>query len=344
MNESSAWVTSEDELRAVLPPPARRTTLKILPQLESTGRTWIRNAGLVGLATRTGDGLVETVARAQPTSLAHAPDDLRILISNAPDARIGAIGPSLAANPSTGMIAILPGLDSTLRANGTATATTGTIELNVRETYMHCPKAFVRSELWKAERPTSLGRREAEEGEGLGAAARAFIAASPFLLLGTCNEQGEADVSPRGDPPGLVALEEAPGTLLLPDRPGNHIADSFRNILAQPTAGVLFLIPKIDWALRVSGEARLTTDARRLAALAVGGKAPKLAIELRVRRSALAPAPCLEPVWASAETPPRVPSLGRTIVEQVEPTGRFRALKGRILDRVLDRDVKQNLY
>lgn len=346
MSESSAWVTSEDELRAVLPPPAARTTLKILPRLESIGRTWIRNAGLVGLATQADDGLVETIARAQTTNLAHAPDDLRILISNAPDARIGSADPNLGANPSTGMIAILPGLDSTLRANGTATTTTttGGIELNVRETYMHCPKAFVRSRLWKVNRPTSLEGLAAEEGESLGAGARSFIAASPFLLLGTCNDRGEADVSPRGDPPGLVAIEETTDTLLLPDRPGNHIADSFRNILARPTAGVLFLVPKVDWALRVSGEARITTDTRRLAALAVGGKAPKLAIELRVRRSALTPAPCLASVWASAETPPKVPSLGRTIVEQVEPKGRFRTLKGKLLDRVLDRDVKTNLY
>lgn len=344
MDESEAWITNEDELRAVIPPPAKRTTLKIRPRLESTGRTWIRSAGLVGLAMRADDGLVETVARVQPANLAHAPDDRRILISNAPDARVGALDASLAAGTSTGMIAILPGLDSTLRANGAATSTTGAIELDVRETYMHCPKAFVRSRLWKTDRPTALGGLEAEEGVRLGTGARAFIAASPFLLLGTCNDRGEADVSPRGDPPGRVAIEEAADTLLLPDRPGNHIADSFRNILTQATAGVLFLVPKVAWALRVSGEARLTTDPRRLADLAVGGKTPKLAIELRVRRTALAPAPCLESLWASAASPPEVPSLGRTIVEQVEPKGRFRALKGKLLDRVLDRDVKENLY
>src|SRR4051794_20032674 len=36
--------------------------------------------------------------------------------------------------------------------------------------------------------------------------AKAYIARSPFLCIGTASAEGRADVSPRGDPPGFVRI------------------------------------------------------------------------------------------------------------------------------------------
>ena len=58
----------------------------------------------------------------------------------------------------------------------------------------------------------------------------AFIAESPFVLLGTVDKEGHCDVSPRGDTPGLATVLDS-RTLLIPDRLGNRRADSLRNIL-----------------------------------------------------------------------------------------------------------------
>ena len=65
---------------------------------------------------------------------------------------------------------------------------------------------------------------------------RQWVDRSPFVLLATSFPDGTCDVSPRGDPPGFVrVLDER--TLLLPERPGNRLADSLRNILANRTSG-----------------------------------------------------------------------------------------------------------
>ena len=106
---------------------------------------------------------------------------------------------------------------------------------------------------------------------------RQWVDRSPFVLLATSSPDGACDVSPRGDPPGFVrVLDER--TLLLPERPGNRLADSLRNVLANPHVGLLFVIPGICDTLRVNGRATLVTDEELLAPCAVEGKVPKLGI------------------------------------------------------------------
>jgi PPOX class probable FMN-dependent enzyme len=111
----------------------------------------------------------------------------------------------------------------------------------------------------------------------LNALTRKFIEASPFLCLATADAEGNCDVSPRGDPRGFVRILDEQ-TLLVPERPGNRIADSLRNILVNPHVGLLFVIPGVTDTFRVNGRATLTTDEALLAPSVVEGKAPKLGI------------------------------------------------------------------
>lgn len=110
---------------------------------------------------------------------------------------------------------------------------------------------------------------------------RQFVDHSPFVLLATADSEGGCDVSPRGDPPGFVRVIDE-RTILIPERPGNRLADSLRNILANPRVGLLFMIPGIGDTLRVNGRAALVTDAELLAPAAVDGKVPKLGILVEV--------------------------------------------------------------
>jgi len=109
-----------------------------------------------------------------------------------------------------------------------------------------------------------------------------FIKRSPFLVLGTADADGNLDVSPKGDSPGFVAVENET-TLLVPDRPGNKLIFSLQNILANPHVGIIFMVPNTDETLRVNGTAELTTDPVLVKRLAARGKMAQLAIRVSVR-------------------------------------------------------------
>jgi PPOX class probable FMN-dependent enzyme len=113
---------------------------------------------------------------------------------------------------------------------------------------------------------------------------RQFVERSPFLCLATSGADGSCDVSPRGDPSGFVrVLDER--TLLLPDRPGNRLADSHRNILQNAHVALLFVIPGVTDTFRVNGSARIVADPELLEQCAVEGKVPKLGLLIEIEEA-----------------------------------------------------------
>ncbi|MDT9001089.1 pyridoxamine 5'-phosphate oxidase family protein [Paucibacter sp. APW11] len=106
---------------------------------------------------------------------------------------------------------------------------------------------------------------------------RRYIERSPLVCLATSDADGRCDLSPRGDPAGFVRILDD-RCLLIPERPGNRLADTLRNILANPHIGLLFIVPGVSDTFRVNGRATITVDAELLAPSAVEGKAPKLGI------------------------------------------------------------------
>ena len=110
--------------------------------------------------------------------------------------------------------------------------------------------------------------------------ARAFLARAPFVALATTGPRG-SDVSPRGGPPGFVAVIDE-RRLAIGDLAGNRRLDSFENILVNPAVGLLVLIPGMSETLRVNGRATLTTDPEVVAACAFDGTKPRVAIGIDV--------------------------------------------------------------
>ncbi len=106
---------------------------------------------------------------------------------------------------------------------------------------------------------------------------RVFVERSPFVCVATSDSVGNCDLSPRGDPAGFVRILDE-RTLLIPERPGNRLADSLRNMLANPHVGLLFIVPGVTDTLRVNGRATITTDTGLLAPCAVQGKLPVLGV------------------------------------------------------------------
>jgi PPOX class probable FMN-dependent enzyme len=110
---------------------------------------------------------------------------------------------------------------------------------------------------------------------------RRFVERSPFLCVATSAADGSCDVSPRGDPAGFVkVLDER--TLLLPDRPGNKLADSFRNVLENPHVALLFFLPGVSDTFRVNGRATIVDDPELLEQCTVEGKTPTLGLRIEI--------------------------------------------------------------
>ncbi len=112
---------------------------------------------------------------------------------------------------------------------------------------------------------------------------RRFIEASPFVCVATARPDGGLDVSPRGDPAGFVRILDE-RTLLVPERPGNRIADSLTNLLADDRIALLFLIPGVGDTFRVNGRAVITDDRELLEPCAVRARCPSSASWFRCSR------------------------------------------------------------
>jgi PPOX class probable FMN-dependent enzyme len=174
-------------------------------------------------------------------------------------------------------------------------------------------------------------------------ASRCFLEASPFFLLATAAADGSCDVSPRGDPPGSVAVLDR-RTLAFGDRKGNRRLDSLRNILANPRIGMLFLVPGSGDTLRVNGTARIVADADYLPDLARGGVVPHLAVEVAVEELFLHCSKAFgrSALWDTATWPGKgtVPSAGQ-IVRSQHPAVTMPAVE---IDRELEESAVVNRY
>ncbi|MGH7086994.1 MAG: pyridoxamine 5'-phosphate oxidase family protein, partial [Acetobacteraceae bacterium] len=98
-----------------------------------------------------------------------------------------------------------------------------------------------------------------KEIDHIDAVGRAFIAASPFLVLASGSRRG-LDCSPKGDTPGFVQVADEGRTVLIPDRRGNNRLDSLKNLVEDPRVGLIFLVPGANETYRVNGRARVSTD------------------------------------------------------------------------------------
>jgi uncharacterized protein len=130
--------------------------------------------------------------------------------------------------------------------------------------------------------PTELVRQKI--ADRLNPLTRQFIERSPFVVVATGRPDGGLDVSPRGDPAGFVRILDE-RTLLLPDRPGNKLADTLTNLLEDDRIALLFLIPGVNDTFRVNGRARIVDEPELLAASEIEGKAPQLGILVEVEEA-----------------------------------------------------------
>ena len=109
-----------------------------------------------------------------------------------------------------------------------------------------------------------------------------FLGRCPFALVGTTAPDGTIEVSPKGDEPGFIRVED-PRTLLIPERAGNNLAFGLSNILANGRIGLIALVPATGETLRISGSAEIFDDAELVGSLGSPGKPALLATRVHVR-------------------------------------------------------------
>jgi uncharacterized protein len=166
-NEMDAFehvVTSEQELRAILGVPSARAVLKERPVLDDHCVAFIRRSPFVFIATSGRGGRCDLSPKGDAPGFVHVLDDRRLVIPDRPgNKRLDSMR-NLLENAHIGLLFIVPGREETLRVNGRAWITQDprlldlcvvedkrpplAIGVEVQECFMHCAKAFRRSQLW----------------------------------------------------------------------------------------------------------------------------------------------------------------------------------------------------
>jgi uncharacterized protein len=170
---------------------------------------------------------------------------------------------------------------------------------------------------------------------------RAFIEASPFLLLAT-SAGALGDCSPRGDAPGFVQVA-GPRTLLIPDRRGNNRLDSLRNVVRNPAVGLLFLVPGVNETLRVNGRARVSADPALRERFGVRGTLPATVLVVSVEEAYIQCAKALvrSELWNPARHRIRgeLPSLGAVLAAHTRG-----GVDADTYDREAEQRIRETLY
>jgi PPOX class probable FMN-dependent enzyme len=171
---------------------------------------------------------------------------------------------------------------------------------------------------------------------------RAFIAACPFVVVATRGADGKLDLSPKGDPPGFIAVLNDK-TLAIPDRLGNNRLDTFENLLVHPEVGLFLLIPGNGDTLRISGKGQIVQDPQLQEQASINNKAPSALLVVTVEEAFLhcAKAVTRSRIWVPEFWPDRsaVPTLAEAMVahgglEETVPE----------MQAIIEKDAVERLY
>jgi PPOX class probable FMN-dependent enzyme len=158
--------TTVTTLRDCYPPPLQRSVLKSRGSLDHHMRRFIALSPFLCLGTSSEEG-ADVTPRGDSPGFVQALDDATILIPDWPgNNRLDSLT-NVQANPRVGLLFFVPGVNETLRVNGTAEITTApemlarwtvggrhprsVLRVSIEEAYLHCGKALIRSKLWAPE-------------------------------------------------------------------------------------------------------------------------------------------------------------------------------------------------
>ena len=157
----------------------------------------------------------------------------------------------------------------------------------------------------------------------------------------TSSSANNLDASPKGDQPGFVIAEDDK-TLIIPDRPGNKLADGHLNILDNPTIGLIFFVPNTRETLRINGSAELLDDDDVLDRLAARGRPALLATRVKIEECFFHCGKALirSKLWQPDTWPEMANvSFGQMFVKRSDADAKIAAL----VDAEIEKDYRENL-
>jgi uncharacterized protein len=163
-----AEIGSVEELRELLGVPTGRAVTKERTRLHAMDREWLAISPFCILATSDAAGHCDASPKGDPAGrLIHVLDDTTVAIAERPGNRRADGYINVLANPHIGIISMIPGRNETLRINGRARLVRDApffddlmvrgrrpilaLLVDIEQIFFHCPKAFMRSQLWEPE-------------------------------------------------------------------------------------------------------------------------------------------------------------------------------------------------
>jgi PPOX class probable FMN-dependent enzyme len=160
-------ISSEATIRELIGYPSDIVQKKSIGHLDAHCRSFISKSPLLFMATSDDQGACDVSPRGDSPGSVLVLDDKHLVIPERPgNRRIDSLR-NILLNPQVGIIFIIPGLEETLRMNGRAFVIKDedileqmkakdkkpllAIGVEVEECYIHCAKAFMRSNLWNSE-------------------------------------------------------------------------------------------------------------------------------------------------------------------------------------------------
>lgn len=331
---SDTSIMTIDGLEAQIGKKPANIDLKVIDHLDVGARKWAEMCSLMFIALSTNEGSVATIAGGIAGFIEAEEKRLKLPLTSIDD--------SFGISPGAGFgsLLVLPGIGETLRINGhISDYDAESITVSVSECYIHCAKAIIRSDFWS---PVYKAHSTDDPIQ--------TIDHSRFLALATSDEDGNADLSPKGDPSSALAIADGE-YIWLADRPGNRRADSFRNMLRQPKVAGIFLSPGQSQVQIFQGVAEPTYHAMR-ERLAVQERVPKIATRISIAnlRSETSQAIETSRIW-TRETANISPSkilgehlkLNKKRSVSARIVGTVSGIPG-VLEKSLEADYKKNLY
>jgi PPOX class probable FMN-dependent enzyme len=161
-------ITTLTALRDLYGTARERSVKKEIPSLDAHAVQFIGLSPFVVLASGGAGGDMDASPRGGEPGFVKVPDAQTLLIPDAPgNNRLDTLE-NIVATGRLGLLFMVPGFDETLRVNGQALLSTAptdlalcadarrtpalVIRVAVASVYLHCAKAFMRSQLWDASR------------------------------------------------------------------------------------------------------------------------------------------------------------------------------------------------
>ena len=158
-------IINKDDLGSIYGEPSERAVLKQLDHIDKHCRAFIELSPFLVIGTMGGDGLGDVSPRGDAPGFVFVKDKKTIFIPDRLGNNRTDTLSNIIDNKGIGVLFLVPGMNETLRVNGFGTIILdeeilgnlsvqgkppkSALKIEVKEAYLQCAKALIRSKLWK---------------------------------------------------------------------------------------------------------------------------------------------------------------------------------------------------